>query len=917
MKEFTYPELRHYNLGVSAREGSVFTTSENDSTDTDLQETLTETLQVREEQHILLYFFRQACRRHRVRSMNTQLMATLTATDGSKVPLIDGLQADATNTDADVFPTLESIAGNDWYLGARQLMALSDLLRVEVQVGNASGSPLDRMAFSLTPLLTHISLRHLCLDFGVCEADKLRSYSAIGSSTAVGGVSDRIGGNEVLCYFLRALRGHPSLREVDLSSNRLGPWVLPELSKFVKNTPTLTNLHLQDTLLSQAEIDCANAQCLLNRLRLQATDKAALDSWQSKWREAQGRWLLRKVRVLQSELQSGSAVVHNPSGLPGRSVATPYLQTECTQQELDAVTAFLHRDVNNDGSLEADDDTDGALSDTWRSLECREVAEDLCPHLQTLLSPVLCTRHMRYYRSEEVHAVTWSRDCVEVLMCSFVDPLRAQMTFMGGRPVPRGVPRLAGTGTFGKTRDLTELRLLVSQSKLMQHVRAVLLPPLPKPASIFCFHSMNDRHLHSTEEENYYATVEEQTRQWDLLLDKVIQHMQPAHYQENQVLYREGERPYWLYFLPGTEDRAEVEIDFQRGLPPQYIHNSRTTTPSSTEELTRQTILVSPGEFFGDAELLSSHVWYFPPVHVKDDYLTDGKTVLLDPLKNKPFRDRLRQTYAQRMSSATVRIVEDKGEHQQQDSRSPRCGKGPAPRVRLWLLPFPVVLHYLYEPLQTFHQRQATHLRRIKLETFSPLLGAHLGSNISHHIRHPSAVSHSAEDNRIATGKVLQQNVYILEEGDYTLTSFTFTGRQMEESLTGGVVLLNAEIFAMDEAARRAFVEANPPFVAPTASILMGKEAALRKYREEKRRQWLAAEGAPHTSTQPVIAETDSGQVSAIDVSLTSREQSLCIGHSAICPQMYFVIANDDFVRLPECLRVHLTVKNVVLDSPE
>lgn len=191
--------------------------------------------------------------------------------------------------------------------------------------------------------------------------------------------------------------------------------------------------------------------------------------------------------------------------------------------------------------------------------------------------------------SSLTNAAIFPREMVELMKTAFVDPRIAELTFLQGRPPCRTLPTckafggLKGVGTArwidGTISTMSptvarELKKDIAGSLLMRAVRRILFPPPPPPPAPPKVKAIQGRlgeengAWRTTEEEAYLMVLEEQEKQWNLLLSKLVSLMKPCRYQVGDFIYREHETPYWLWFLPSESIVEEEGEGFSSLLTP-------------------------------------------------------------------------------------------------------------------------------------------------------------------------------------------------------------------------------------------------------------------------------------------------------------------------------------------------------------
>lgn len=250
----------------------------------------------------------------------------------------------------DVYPEIEVLDLSSAYIGVQNLMILADMLRSEridkyhfppcvSSFYQASPNLPDNFFVSRLPELKVIRLPHMCLDFNVDERQRLRLrpddwsllpsiviFSPSGRKRAgekhssLFPLSSKTSGNAAIRYFLSAITGHPSLQEVDLHGNPIGPALLPAICRFIKGTPSIRRVHLHHTGLSPDELERVKASCELNRLRQAkqfSSPSSTLEEERRVWRAVQVDWLRKWCESVWKDHQE-EMVQTSKSGAGGR-----------------------------------------------------------------------------------------------------------------------------------------------------------------------------------------------------------------------------------------------------------------------------------------------------------------------------------------------------------------------------------------------------------------------------------------------------------------------------------------------------------------------------------------------------------------------------------------------------------------------
>lgn len=306
---------RRANVSIddSVETDSISTWGTSDNSREDTEGSSNDDDAVPEPLNVLYYTFFQLCKMYKLHKGCTHLKEFF------------GHWTDQVGLDQmDIYPDMKVLNLSEAYIGVKHLMILGDMLRVD-QMDRFHASALasayvklppnlpDTFSFSRLPELECINLSHMCLDFNIDERQRLRlrpeDWALLPSSMVFSPkkkkalnddeeeeapffpYTNKISGNAGVRYFLAAITGHPSLKEVDLSHNAIGAALLPALCRCIKGTPSMVRVGLEDTGLLPTEVACVEAMCELNHRRLAARDASLQKDHRKAWRTIQVQWL--------------------------------------------------------------------------------------------------------------------------------------------------------------------------------------------------------------------------------------------------------------------------------------------------------------------------------------------------------------------------------------------------------------------------------------------------------------------------------------------------------------------------------------------------------------------------------------------------------------------------------------------------
>eukprot|EP00796_Vickermania_ingenoplastis_P008738 gene8738-6144_t len=822
--------------------------------------------------NILYYSFQKLCKEKKVRKGT-----------GDLKDLFGYWTDEISLENVDTYPSMKVINLRNAYLGAEQLMVLADILRVEnmetVRAPTKAAIRIKAMRHAPTsfkvcrlPELLAISLRDMSLDFTVDERVKFLPPGRQSHVNADRLPTAKISANEAIRYFLTAVSGHPSLEVLDLSNNQIGPHLLPALAAFIKATPSLTKIKLHNTLLNNSEIELINAQCQLNKLRIEAQDQNRRLELREIWKIMQIDWLRKLSEKLLREYTEDIskpldptfedvAEEHIPPKVPPlfRSQSSHVRIIEPPREVVDALERF-HRKCSSDSDSMLLLDRPATTVGATHRLDALAVGK------AERYSHLFNAPYLRYYNGHEVPGMLSER---------FVNPHTAEMTFLRGRkPCPTLPHCRAMLSSPPKDEELRQrLKKEIGSSLLLSAVERVLFPRPPKPKRLLRGIGEADPNLRTTAEENYMTIIEHQERQWNFILDKLVDHMLPAYFFEGDTIYKEGEMPYWLWFLPAEDQDS----------PPT----------AESPKHPKQIEIVLESHFFGERELFGT-----TPLYIHQHSRLRNETLDLGLLREKY---KYREGAAVLMTTTT-----DSHSYSSTHSKSmtavyetPRATKKKQ-RILVWQIPFEVALFYLFEPYQKFHVQAAQAMQSLPAtRDLHPSIAAILGYILQPHgltagqLSKQGKTAEGGKRHVVARHEEVLNSTFILEEGEFIFGAISPYGKWSEKQLQGGTVVTNSKAFALDTKARlqRSQSGLHEMYQPPQ---IVGKSAAMRQFRElKKRSKKFAGSHAVTPRTQP----TDfTGE----------QEYVLALGMQA-SHWKYYVIKNEDWFSLPQDIRLALS----------
>lgn len=805
----------------------------------------------------------------------------------------------------DLYPNMNVLDLRQAYLGSRQLMVLADVLRVEtvdavtasnraVQLMKQLSNPPKVFHVSRLPELQAISLRGMCLDYSVHEQRALaivkeREEEEEAPEKSVADYKRecstlKCGGNAALRYFFAAISGHPSLEKIDLSSNAIGPHALPALVRLVKNTPSLTKVKLSHTLLKEEEVELVNAVCLLNKLRKERAKEEEVATARDVWRIMQINWLRNvAVRVLkesqecsEQEVSVFKQLVENlvPKKIPPlfRSQSAFIRIVEPPNEVVEALKRF-HLSPNSSYLLERPQTQAGAghrlgalaVGDTQR------------------YSHLFNNPFMHYNnRSHDQPDGILSAEAEDILRSAFENPRTAELTFLKGRKPCPSLPTCKVLKCEHTSEARRKLKHDMCASMLLSAVRRILLPEPQKPKTLLA--GETNRLFYTSEEEHYLDLVATQERQWNYILDKLVDFTKPAYFNEGESIYQRDDHPYWLWFIPPSDTEDEVvEVTLLSDVTP---YPSPAATDSDIDEFDEPPagpesfmVKVRSGEFFGDRELFGTTALY---IH-EHNHLTGSGGADLGLLREK---------YKKREGAAIISVTTDSScmFYSSFTNIDADCmvSKKKKKQLLLYHIPFEVALFYLFEPYQKFHLQGAHVVDSLPtLQSMHPSIATMLGyilRSVSFTVTDLSGVQ-----KELGTHQDIMNTTYILDEGDFIFGAVSPKGKWNEKQLMGGSVVTNSAAYNIDAKARR--MRSGPTDAYQTPQIL-GKDAAIRHFRQHRKKKPMADTSGLESEISEGFTEGD--------------EYTLSVGTMS-SHWRYYYIKNADWFCLPADIRLALS----------
>lgn len=901
---------------------------------------ITKEQQVKKPLNILSFTFRKLCRERKVKKGTSTLNKFFESwTDENGFENLD------------LYPDMEVLNLDEGYLGSLQLMVLADILRVEkrdtvcaptgaLQMLKSMREPPSSFNVCLVPELRRISLRNLCFDFGIDDRKKFRAITKESIKQAQGvsthptpfpgsliSSSLRKSGNESIRYFLQAITGHPSLEVIDLSCSPIGPHLLPAMSRFIKGTPSLRKIELQNTLLSNEEVDLITAQCELNLLKREAEDPDRAAYLRKLWKFMEMDWLRGRSQKIKEEYfleeerekQTDVKAIWNDISHYFPKTVTAFVSVSKHIRTLDFPHDIRHshpRENKEDSNLES---SGTIVMRPYTQAGSSARPQSGSPKPDQTFSHLFNRPYMRYFTSNELVLSGMTAEAEEILKSAFVDPNFAEITFLRGlKPCP-SLPSYSNQAfleadTAKDANTFLALKKDMEESQLLRAVRRVLFPRPEKPPSLLSGIGSIDANMRSSAEENYLAVVERQDRQWNYLVDKLVTFMKPSKWNDGDIIFHENETPYWLWFLPhqsidedrpagATEDRVKVQVTLSPShVEPYSIENVSSDMFFETDEEIEariqesmpSAIHIKEGEFFGDRELFGTTALYIL------QHSRHCGTGTLD-------LGGLRELYKARESDAQICVLQ-KSHAGDSPEHSPSLKvRGSAGCVKLWQLPLEVAFFLLFEPFQTFHLKAADAVQALpSTQLLHPSMAIMLG-----YMLQPSGFTFGELTERllkdpknggvVATHDELLENTYIFGEGEYILQMNFEPGQGSEEqNLAGGSVVTNYVAYGSDMLSQ----DAQGITLGLEPRKEMGKMAAMREYREKKlqRRKNEKLGNQPRRSCSPKQRERN-------------VHYTVCVNNNA-SHWRYYKIGNEGWCEIPEKVRLALCQGCIVIGDP-
>ncbi|CCW61000.1 unnamed protein product [Phytomonas sp. EM1] len=828
-----------------------------------------------ESSNLLSYLYSYFCQKHGVSNCSSDVQERLSQPSESIASafLVVGAFLQRVRV-----PHLTVLNFDRCYFGGRQLMALADLLGVSYKTGDhttTSGGSLHARNFSLVPYLSKLSVRDAKLNYYNNEDDQFDLHLSKSYDYSV------VSGNDAFGYFFRALRGHPSLTTLDVSENPIGPFLFTHLVRLVKTTPFLTAIHLERTLLSIDEVQIITAHCCVNERRqakslpTETGDDPLLSDDRTErniyaWVLALRKWVVAHqnsdndlVEEVLWHRSSDDLIMH---GIVSET-RSPFITMECvTEKMLKAYSQLKSSAIKTSTSfLSVSQDANlFSYSDEYTTTEQNKPLSTLSysskspslegfPSFWESLSHVLYTPYFLYYLPNE-SPLLWSPESIDALRSAFVDPVRAYNTFLGGRPVPRGVPRPLKPSTMASDAAATpeERRSLleaIGHSALMRKAFLQLLPPPPKPISHFEGFAETNPQYRTVAEENYYFVCDKQKKQRELLLNKIVDSLELVSYRVGDVLYKEGGEPSCLFFIPPSAlgDRqsektmhgAAVQVRLEYTLVEEtanaMLMNPIATPVEGAERTKLQSLVYEEGDFVGELEVLGG-------VGCQPSRIDS----MVSPIGARctPSQHLLElQVQKYRFSTARVQARGDDG-----------SAGGP---VRLWQLPMQAAFFFLHQPFQQIYHRATAIFEYFPaLSRLSPIATLAFAYAVE-----PFAVELSRQEifdgstaRVIADNRLVSSHIYLLAKGEYTFSTYTALGSWIDKILFSGSVVVSGS--AHRDAKMDPEISSHVADTSSSASnVVLGKAIALRQFREAKR--WKQRAEASALKTDSTLDESD------------------------------------------------------------